>query len=157
MWRAQAPRPLCCGPWSHGGGADKTRRAGAQGVVAALQRPPGPHAATGEEEAQSGPSTSPVGWEAGPELGCSPPHRLNLFRGPSSACPTAPQFSLHPPGGAPPDATLGAHRNESQGQGVPGPWAALAFWGTQGCVPLALWLTVWTRSFPQFYLSAQWG
>lgn len=155
---ALTPPPLLW-PAGHGGGADQDEeRAGAQGDGGALQRGHGPHAAAGEE-AQAGHQQVQVSREGGP-LGWAAllPHRLSLSRGPSKCLPRLPLRSLHPPAGAPPGVTPWEHTGMNlKGRALPGPWAALAFWGTQGCVPLALWLTVWTRSFPQFYLSAQWG
>ena len=151
---ALTPPPLL---WSagHGGGADQDEeRVGAQGDGGALQRGHGPHAAAGEE-AQAGHQQVQVSRAGGP-LGWAAllPHRLSLSRGPSSACPGS-FCVLCTPGWGSSRLTPWEHTGRNlKGRALPGPWAALAFWGTQGCVPLALWLTVWTRPFPSGYLSA---
>lgn len=157
MWRADpAPSAVARRSWRR----SRPRRGASWCTRRRRRATTRPWAACGSwRRSSSGPSTSPSepGGRA-PGLGCSPPAPSQPFPWPQQCLPRLPLRSLHPPGGAPPGATPWEHTGMNlKGRALPGPWAALAFWGTQGCVPLALWLTVWTRSFPQFYLSAQWG
>lgn len=115
---ALTPPPLLW-PAGHGGGADQDEeRAGAQGDGGALQRGHGPHAAAGEE-AQAGHQQVQVSREGGP-LGWAAllPHVSAFPVAPAVPAPAPTAFSASPGWGSSRRDPLGAHRNESQGQGV---------------------------------------